>query len=169
MAGQLTQAPPFYMPSYPCNYVGPSDVSIDPRLFLYRQPHRLAVLDGTSQFYDPPVRRIAIAVRDMEAQSTSEILPERLVSRSTNATSVVASGEEHNADAFSNGTTKNMTHANTYQIQEELTKLGPRRTGLSPDIQASESSTVSPPDEITEELLSMLSLSNIERVSSRES
>lgn len=96
--------------------MGPSDVSIDPRLFLYRQPHRLAVLDGTSQFYDPPVRRIAIAVRDMEAQSTSEILPERLVSRSTNPISVVASGEEHNADAFSNGATKNMTRANMYQI-----------------------------------------------------
>ena len=158
---------PFYMPAYPCNYMGPSDVSIDPRLFLYRQPHPLAVL-GTSQFYDPPVRRIGIAVRDMEAQSTNEILPERLVSRSTNPTSVVASGEEHNADAFSNGTTKNMTRANTYQIQEELTKLGPRRTGLSPDIQASESSTVSPPDDITEELLSMLSLSNRSTVSEKE-
>jgi hypothetical protein len=83
--------------------MGPSDVSIDPLLFFYRQPHQLAVL-GTSQFYDPPVRRIRIAVRDMEAQSTNEILPERLVSRSTNPTSVVASGEEHNADAFSNGT-----------------------------------------------------------------
>lgn len=171
---------PSTMPmTLPAGYMGAS--VIDPRLLLF-QPHPFV---SYSQLLDQSIRSIGVAMAELEGQLSADMLSERLVSQYS-IPIVTSSGEQCNSNLVSKERVRTK-HAKEPQIasrenhndatgrrRERQMKVDSNKNGDCVEtqensfVQESQPSAPPPDDDVSEYLLSMLSLTGRSKFTEQE-